>query len=205
MDSFWIGKGIRSRKNSSFKSDDSRACINGAMGSGTFAPIGALSHKDVGDIDLVWGEEGEGKSDGFGLAKLAKYHPEVLDNLQEILDSMTVKKRGTNRIRLHSKTHEAAISLNYYGKEKKWLLTAYEKENPSATDKTMNTAGNLDDSRSDTALPRTEGISESKDTKNTYSLRENKEEKAKINTSDPMVAISQAAEKFRKEKVSDTL
>lgn len=43
--------------------------------------VGALHHKDIGDIDLVWGKEGTAKSDGFGLAKLAKYHPEVLGNL----------------------------------------------------------------------------------------------------------------------------
>lgn len=46
---------------------------------------GALYHKDVGDIDLVWGVEGTGKSDGYGLAKLLKYHPEVLDNIQLLL------------------------------------------------------------------------------------------------------------------------
>lgn len=56
--------------------------------------IAALHHKDIGDIDLVWGNEGTGKSDGYGLAKLAKFHPEVLDNLQEILDEMVVTKRS---------------------------------------------------------------------------------------------------------------
>lgn len=45
--------------------------------------IGALHPKDIGDIDLVWGVEGTGKSDGYGLSKLVKYHPEVLDNLQK--------------------------------------------------------------------------------------------------------------------------
>ena len=60
--------------------------------------VGALHHKDIGDIDLVWGKEGTAKSDGFGLAKLAKYHPEVLGNLQEILDAMVVVKRTDNRV-----------------------------------------------------------------------------------------------------------
>jgi len=32
--------------------------------------IGALHHPDIGDIDLVWGEEGTGNSDGYGLASL---------------------------------------------------------------------------------------------------------------------------------------
>lgn len=43
--------------------------------------IGALHQKDVGDIDLVWGIEGTGHSDGMGLAKLVKYHPEVVGQL----------------------------------------------------------------------------------------------------------------------------
>ncbi|WP_372473025.1 hypothetical protein AB4865_09495 [Capnocytophaga sp. ARDL2] len=100
--------------------------------------LSALNHKEVGDIDLVWGKEGTGKSNGFGLAKIAKYHPEVLNNLQDILDDMVVVSRTENRIRLESKTHEAAISLEYYGENKKWLLTAYEKRE-SLNTKTMNT------------------------------------------------------------------
>lgn len=45
--------------------------------------VGALHHKDIGDIDLVWVKEGTGHSDGYGLSKLVKYHPEVPDNLGE--------------------------------------------------------------------------------------------------------------------------
>ena len=46
--------------------------------------VAALHHPEVGDIDLIWGKEGTGKSDGYGLAKLVKYHPEVVDDLQGI-------------------------------------------------------------------------------------------------------------------------
>ena len=45
-------------------------------------------NQQITDIDLVWGMEGTSKSDGYGLAKLVKYHPEVLVNLQEILSEM---------------------------------------------------------------------------------------------------------------------
>lgn len=62
--------------------------------------MSALHHKDIGDIDLVWGNEGTGKGDGFGLSKLVKYHPEVLENLQEILDDMHIVDRTDNRIQL---------------------------------------------------------------------------------------------------------
>ena len=49
--------------------------------------VGALHHHDIGDIDLVWGEEGDSEkkyAGGYGLAKILKKHPEVEENLQEI-------------------------------------------------------------------------------------------------------------------------
>ena len=91
--------------------------------------IGALNHKDVGDIDLVWGEEGTGKSDGYGLAKLVKYHPEVLDNLQGILNDMHITAQTANRIQMESDTHQASVRLTWDNQKKTWLLTAFEKKN----------------------------------------------------------------------------
>ena len=92
--------------------------------------IGALNHPEIGPIDLIWGEEGDAKNDyagGYGLAKILAKHPELENKLQDILDSMTVKTKGKNRIILESKDHKSAISLNWKGQEKKWLLSAYEK------------------------------------------------------------------------------
>ena len=85
--------------------------------------VGALHHKDIGDIDLVWGNE------KAGLQKIAKKHPEVLDNLQEIIGGMHVVSESPNRIKLESTTHFAVVSKEFLGKERgKWLLTAYEKK-----------------------------------------------------------------------------
>ncbi len=112
--------------------------------------IGALHHKDIGDIDLVWGEEGTGHSDGYGLSKLAKYHPEVLANLQEILDSMTVTDRSKNRVQLESKTHKAGVRLTWNGKNKNWLLTAFEKDS-DVSDSRTDIAGTENGSKNDTA------------------------------------------------------
>ena len=109
--------------------------------------VGALHHKDIGDIDLVWGKEGTGHSDGYGLSKLVKYHPEVLDNLQEILNDM----RGVN---LESETHKAGVRLTWDGERKSWLLTAFKKET-SASDKRTDTAATS--LEGDTALSQTEG------------------------------------------------
>ena len=131
--------------------------------------VGALHHKDIGDIDLVWGKEGTGKSDGFGLAKLVKYHPEVLDDLQEILDDMTVVKKNANRVQLESKTHKASVRLAWDKEKKNWLLTAYEKKN-SASDNTTDTAETaMSGKRNDTATPQNTvsmgKVSESPETK----------------------------------------
>jgi len=123
--------------------------------------IGALHHKEVGDIDLVWGKEGTGKSNGFGLSKLAKFHPEVLDSLQDILDDMVVISRSANRVNLESKTHKAAVRLEWDGEKKNWLLTAFEKEKPTATDRTTDIGDT--ELQNDTAPLQTESSSTDKD------------------------------------------
>ena len=86
--------------------------------------IGALHHKQVGDIDLVWGDEKR------GLEHIITKHPEIADNLQSILDGMAVVSTSPNRIVLDSPTHRAVVSKDWYGKPvDNWLLTAYGKKN----------------------------------------------------------------------------
>ena len=135
--------------------------------------IGALHHKEVGDIDLVWGKEGTGKSNGFGLSKLAKFHPEALDSLQDILDDMVVISRSANRVNLESKTHKAAVRLEWDEEKKNWLLTAFEKEKPTATDRTTDIGDT--ELQNDTAPLQTESSSTDKDSdssRNTNDLSE---------------------------------
>ena len=124
--------------------------------------IGALHHKDVGEIDLVWGEEGSAHSDGFGLAKLAKYHPEVLFNLQEILNDMAVTKRSANRVQLESEKYKAAVRLTWDNQKKTWLLTMFEKKN-SVLDNTTDTDKTHEGNGNDTATPENTVISDRKD------------------------------------------
>ena len=100
----------------------------------------ALSHRDVGDIDLIWGDE------KHGLAKIAKRHPEVLNDLQGILGQMSElkEKRTANSIQLASENHHAVIKRDWKGDPKTWLLTAFEKNKgiaePSA-EKTIDVSG----------------------------------------------------------------
>jgi hypothetical protein len=94
--------------------------------------VGALTHPELGDIDLVWGKEGVGKSDGYGLAKLIKHHPEVVGDLQNIIGSMDVVSKSENRAQLESADHKAAIRLKWDDRAKNWLLTAFEKKGGGA-------------------------------------------------------------------------
>ena len=103
--------------------------------------VAALHHPDVGDIDLVWGVAGKAASDGYGLAKLIQYHPEVLDDLQGILAGMSVTTQSSNRINLESADHKGAIRLTWDGATKHWLLTAFEKKKKDAADTRADTAG----------------------------------------------------------------
>jgi len=102
--------------------------------------LGALHHPDIGDIDLPWGVEGKNEHDGYGLAKLLRWHPEVVDNLQDIIGSMKVRTRSENRAQLESETHKGAVRLQWDGVAKKWLLTAFEKDGSGAGPRT-DTAG----------------------------------------------------------------
>ena len=123
-----------------------------------------MHHKDIGDIDLVWGKEGTAHSDGYGLAKLAKFHPEVLFNLQDVLNDMVVTKRSANRVQLESEKYQAAVRLTWDDKKKTWLLTMFEKKN-SVPDNTTDTVETLSSNGNDTATPENTVISSETSTK----------------------------------------
>ncbi len=127
--------------------------------------LGALHHKDIGDIDLVWGNEGTGKSDGFGLAKLVKYHPEVVDDLQEVLNDMRITSRSDNRINLESGSHQASVRLDWDSERKTWLLTAFEKKNSVSTN-TTDTVGTLEESKVNDTATHQNTVSDDKGTTN---------------------------------------
>ncbi|MES5044514.1 Eco57I restriction-modification methylase domain-containing protein [Rhizobium nepotum] len=99
--------------------------------------IGALSHPDVGPIDLVWGRAGNNQHDGSGLAKLIAWHPEVLEDLQGFIDGLHVDpaSRTERRIQLVSDNGRAGIRLDYDGDAKTWLLTAYDTAAPRRTER----------------------------------------------------------------------
>jgi hypothetical protein len=109
---------------------DAQGAVSRLMADQTGEATAALSHPDIGDIDLVYGKPPEGRNPGFGLAKIAQKHPEVMDDLQGFLSRLRRDDAGSgsNRVRLSDDNGVAMVSLNWKGAEKKWLLTAYEKK-----------------------------------------------------------------------------
>ncbi|WP_267891205.1 PBECR3 domain-containing polyvalent protein, partial [Helicobacter bizzozeronii] len=93
---------------------------------------GAFYRKDLGEsggyIDLVWGQAGTGKSDGWGLSKIAKYHPEVLDKLEELVQTLPIVKETPNRYQLENANYKASIRKDFEGVAGNWVLTAFEKK-----------------------------------------------------------------------------
>lgn len=159
--------------------------------------IGALYHPEIGDIDLVWGYEGTGRSDGFGLAKLVKYHPEVVSNLQGILSEMVISSRSDTRIQLESSKYKAAIRLTWDGEKKTWLLTAFEKES-SVFDKTTDTTETINGKQDDTALPQNTASSAHKGTKKSATDQTNQQKNA-----EKVENASENGEKAGKERHTD--
>lgn len=56
-------------------------------------------------------------TDNAGLKKIAAKHPEVVNNLQGVIDGLEVDKSSDNRIILANKTHKAIVS-KMLGREK---------------------------------------------------------------------------------------
>lgn len=105
-----IGKGIFGNIYDQFKGK-AKSAINFLMKIKSGEAVGALHHNEVGDISLVWG------NDKAGLKKILRKHPEVVGNLQEILNDMHIAVSSENRIVLESNTHKAVVS-KMLGEEK---------------------------------------------------------------------------------------
>ena len=128
----------------------SKAAIEFLKKLGSGEATAALHHHTIGDISLVWGDK------KTGLDKILRKHPEVIDNLQSIIDSMEVVQESDNRIKLESPTHFAVVSKEYKGEPREqWLLTAYEKRESLENDKSMDTA--TSSLGGDTALSQSKG------------------------------------------------
>jgi hypothetical protein len=64
--------------------------------------------------------------DGYGLSHIALKHPAVVDRLPELIPQLIPGDvKGGNRLEMTTADHRAIAGLDWFGEEKKWLLTAY--------------------------------------------------------------------------------
>ncbi|EPP4233387.1 PBECR2 nuclease fold domain-containing protein [Campylobacter coli] len=97
---------------------------------------GAFHRKDLGDIDLVWGDGNFGLShivnrreEDFikqGLNKIEAKNKALnfIKEIENIINNGNVKK-GNNRAFIDIKNNRVMVALDYKGKDKKWIITAY--------------------------------------------------------------------------------
>ena len=83
---------------------------------------GAFYREGIGDITLAWGEKGTGKSDGWGLAKIAEYHPEVLDKLDKLIQDLPIVKETENRYKLDNGDFFISIRKDFDGEKQNWVI-----------------------------------------------------------------------------------
>lgn len=108
---------------------------------------GAFERKELGDIDLVWGEVTDAiKHKGYGLShildkRIAQFMEqglskeqaeakaiEFINKLPDIIKNGKIIKLGENRVKIETPKDRAIIVLNYKGENNKWVLTAYKKD-----------------------------------------------------------------------------
>lgn len=84
----------------------------------------ALYHKDIGNIDIIWGKSG---NKGYGLAKITEKHPEAIKNLSSSIENGEIVEKLPARIILVDRTDKqrSIIDLQFNSNIKTWVVTSY--------------------------------------------------------------------------------
>lgn len=86
----------------------------------------AFSNSEIGNIDLKWGTIA---GEGGGLSKIIQEHPEVVNQLDNILKNAKIVGGREGRIYMETPDgFRVIIRTDFDGKPQQWLLTAYKKE-----------------------------------------------------------------------------
>ncbi|EQB3613694.1 Eco57I restriction-modification methylase domain-containing protein, partial [Campylobacter upsaliensis] len=106
---------------------------------------GAFYKEGLGEIDLVWGDSKKGLShilerrkedfikQGLDENEALERALEFVKKIPQIIEQGEVKV-GVNRAFVDTKDDRALIALDYKGKDKKWVITAYKMDDPSQAD-----------------------------------------------------------------------
>lgn len=94
---------------------------------------GAFTRKDIGDIDLVWGDEYQ------GLAHLIKSRTEknpykaeeILNHLTEVIEKGVLRRGKSGNFEIWHNGIMAIVRPDYYGKDIRFILTGYKQRSPN--------------------------------------------------------------------------
>lgn len=96
----------------------------------------ALYRKDIGYIDIVWGENDPKTNKGFGLKHIVEKHGESIKalgfNIEEFIPivvrygELSVKKSDEKKIILESRAFRIVVQKKWNEKTKIFLLTAFD-------------------------------------------------------------------------------
>lgn len=108
--------------------------------------LGALDHPDLGAIDVKWGEAGDPNDKwkgGYGLSHILAKHPEIVEQLPDLIGRMAIVEQRSERAILASQDHRAAVALTWHGEDQRWLLSAYKRD--ATPDGPTSQRGSMDD------------------------------------------------------------
>ena len=106
---------------------------------------GAFYKEGLGEIDIFWGDSKKGlnhilerRKEDFikqGLDENEALNKALgfVKKIPQIIEQGKVKK-GKNRAFIDTKENRALIALDYKGKDRKWVITAYKMDDPSQAD-----------------------------------------------------------------------
>ncbi|EPV6929869.1 hypothetical protein ACV9QR_001680, partial [Campylobacter upsaliensis] len=144
---------------------------------------GAFYKEGLGEIDLVWGDSKKGLShilerrkedfikQGLDENEALERALEFVKKIPQIIEQGEVKV-GVNRAFVDTKDDRALIALDYKGKDKKWVITAYKMDDPSQAD-THLTRLNTSTSSVSRASVVNESIAENEAKKSLFESSEN--------------------------------
>ena len=98
--------------------------------------VKALYRSDVGFIDIVWGENNPATNKGFGLKHIVEKHGKEIERLGFKVEDfipiviqfgeVKIKKSDAKKIVFESKAFRFIVQTEFDGKEKNFLLTAFD-------------------------------------------------------------------------------
>ncbi|WP_349666188.1 LPD23 domain-containing protein, partial [Helicobacter bilis] len=111
---------------------------SGAKGEYKGQVAGAFHRKELGDIDLVWGEvKGKGKeAKGYGLAKIIEKHGDEFKDIAKEIDKIiqngkVITQNGVSTIwyKKDENIYKLGISKGFHKKgDNNWIITSYKAE-----------------------------------------------------------------------------